>query len=96
MYGIDQDSWNRILSVLRGEPKIQEIILFGSRAKGTFQEGSDIDICLKGEHLDYHDLICLKGMVDDLDLPWEIGLLVYDMIDEPKMLEHIARVGIKL
>ncbi len=46
--------------------------------------------------MDYHDLICLKGMVDDLDLPWEIGLLVYDMIDEPKMLEHIARVGIKL
>ena len=95
-YGIDQETWDQILSVLRSESKVREIILFGSRAKGVFKEGSDIDICIKGKDLGYDDLIRLNGLLDELDLPWEIGLLIHDMIDEPKLIEHIARVGIKL
>ncbi len=95
-YGIDQETWDQILSVLRSESKVREIILFGSRAKGVFKEGSDIDICIKGKDLGYDDLIRLNGLLDELDLPWEIGLLIHDMIDEPMLIEHIARVGIKL
>ena len=95
-YGIDQETWDQILSVLRSESKVREIILFGSRAKGVFKEGSDIDICIKGKDLGYDDLIRLNGLLDELDLPWEIVLLIHDMIDEPMLIEHIARVGIKL
>ncbi|HOH79937.1 MAG TPA: nucleotidyltransferase domain-containing protein [Candidatus Cloacimonadota bacterium] len=95
-YGIYQETWDQILSVLRSESKVREIILFGSRAKGVFKEGSDIDICIKGKDLGYDDLIRLNGLLDELDLPWEIGLLIHDMIDEPMLIEHIARVGIKL
>jgi len=95
-YGIYQETWDQILSVLRSESKVREIILFGSRAKGVFKAGSDIDICIKGKDLGYDDLIRLNGLLDELDLPWEIVLLIHDMIDEPMLIEHIARVGIKL
>ena len=93
-YGIDQETWDQILSVLRSESKVREIILFGSRAKGVFKEGSDIDICIKGKDLGYDYQIRLNGLLDELDHPWEIGQLIQDMIDEPMLNEHIARVGI--
>ena len=85
-----------MLSILKSNPLVSEVIIYGSRAKGNYRPGSDIDICIKGKDLGYDDLIRLNGLLDELDLPWEIGLLIHDMIDEPMLIEHIAREGIKL
>lgn len=35
-------------------------ILYGSRAKGTFHNGSDIDLALKGQGLALQDLLKIK------------------------------------
>ena len=45
-YGIPRSDLDALVSELRRNDKICEIILFGSRAKGTFSNGSDIDIAL--------------------------------------------------
>lgn len=38
-----------ICSVLRQHPEVQSATLFGSRAKGTHHERSDVDLALSGE-----------------------------------------------
>jgi hypothetical protein len=55
--------------------------------------GSDIDIALEGSALNLHDLLRLDTALDDLLLPWEIDLSLLSVIDNPAILEHIARVG---
>ena len=95
-YGIEQDIWDNILSVLRTNPKVQQIILFGSRAKGNFQNGSDIDLALKGVDLTFNDIQDMRIALDDLNLPWEIDLLHYDTITDQAVKEHMDRIGVVL
>jgi predicted nucleotidyltransferase len=47
-------SWEKalekVLGLLKEEPKVERVLLFGSRARGDFKKGSDIDL-LKFESL---------------------------------------------
>ncbi|AOE83173.1 nucleotidyltransferase domain-containing protein [Pseudomonas sp. TCU-HL1] len=74
-------------------PAVQEAVLYGSRAIGTYRPGSDIDLTLKGEKLTYQDLLDIELALDDLLLPYKIDLSLYRHIDNPVLVEHIARVG---
>jgi len=95
-YGIEDSIWERILSVLKANASIKQIILFGSRAKGNFRNGSDIDLALKGKSISADDVLDLRLKLDELNLPWEIDLLHYETITDPAVKEHIDRVGIEL
>ncbi|PZX11921.1 putative nucleotidyltransferase [Breznakibacter xylanolyticus] len=93
--GLSPQTTTAFLSVLFQHPKVKEVILFGSRAKGTFKPGSDIDLALKGE-LNLQDLTLLLNHIDDLNLPYTFDLIIYNRIKEPALREHIQRVGIPL
>lgn len=95
-YGIPKSDFDRIISILQRNPKIEKAILFGSRAKGNFSKGSDIDIALKGEELSLKDILKAKTEIDDLFLPWKIDLVIYNRIKEKELIDHIERAGISL
>lgn len=92
-FGIDKSVFDRIIDVLRGNPMITEAIIYGSRAKGTYKTGSDIDVVLKGENLSLEELNRISLSLDNLLLPYIFDLSLYHHIDNPDLLAHIARVG---
>jgi predicted nucleotidyltransferase len=83
----------RIIGVLANEPAVQRVWLFGSRALDRAREGSDIDLCLDGEGLDSDRLLALERHLDALDLPWKVDLVARRQIDNPRLVDHIRRVG---
>ena len=95
-YGIPESDLDALLTELKKNSKINEIILFGSRAKGTFRNGSDIDIALKGRNLKLNDILEAISAVDKLLLPYKLDLIIYTRVNEPALIEHINRVGIIL
>ncbi len=74
-------------------PDIESVWIYGSRAKGNYRPGSDIDLTLKGEALDLHDLLAIENQIDDLLLPWSVDLSLYAHIDNDSLREHIERAG---
>ncbi|GAB3659824.1 nucleotidyltransferase domain-containing protein [Echinicola sediminis] len=74
-------------------PKIKKVILYGSRAKGNFRPGSDIDLTVEEEGLELTDLFDIENKLDDLLLPNKIDLSIKKHIDNPELLDHISRVG---
>ncbi|QIB52816.1 MULTISPECIES: nucleotidyltransferase domain-containing protein [unclassified Pseudomonas] len=74
-------------------PDIESVWIYGSRAKGNYRPGSDIDLTLKGEALDMHDLLAIENQIDDLLLPWSVDLSLYTHIDNDSLREHIERAG---
>jgi predicted nucleotidyltransferase len=68
--------------------------VYGSRAKGTYRRGSDIDLTLKGELLDFAELMQIEDQIDDLLLPYTVDLSEYRQLSNPDLLDHIDRVGI--
>jgi predicted nucleotidyltransferase len=84
----------RILNVLRHYPQIEEAVLYGSRAKGNYRAGSDIDLTLRGHEIDLKLMNRISNELDDLLLPYSFDLSMFDQIENEELLDHIARVGV--
>ena len=95
-YGIPAYDLDALISELKSNDNIFEIILFGSRAKGSFSNGSDIDIALKGNNLRLKDILEALSETEKLLLPYKLDLVLYDRINEPALIDHIDRVGVVL
>ena len=94
--GLSDENIAALVAAIRKCEKVDEIILYGSRAKGNFKKFSDIDITLKGDGLDRKDLFPILELIDDLYLPYEIDLSIYSELDYPPLIEEIDRYGIVL
>jgi predicted nucleotidyltransferase len=91
--GLEEIYSSQILSLFKSLPKGSEVILFGSRAKGSYREGSDIDLCFKQSGLSTEDLFFYSEKYHFLDLPWKLDIVLYESIQEPALKNHIDRVG---
>ena len=91
--GIGRENNEKLFNLFKREPKISSVILYGSRAKGTYRPGSDIDLTIKGDELTTDWLLGLDMKIDDLLMPYEVDISIFNHIDNPELLEHINRVG---
>lgn len=94
MYGLEKHTIEAIQGVFQNYTSVKKAILYGSRAKGNYRSGSDIDITLCGKELDLSILQKIENELDDLMLPYKIDLSLHRHISNPELLDHIHRVGI--
>ncbi len=92
-YGLSNEIIAKICSVLFRYPSVEKAVLYGSRAKGTFKPGSDIDLSFHGATISLKDLSDIDSELDDLLLPYTFDLLVFDTLTHVKLRDHIERVG---
>ena len=94
-YGLQQSVVQKICAVLNRYPQVEKAILYGSRAKGNYKNGSDIDLTLHGgEDLTLNTIYKILSDLDDLLLPYTIDLSIFNTIGDPDVIEHIQRVGV--
>ena len=94
--GIGAEASKQLLDLFNHEDGISKVILYGSRAKGTYRPGSDIDLTVMGEGLTTDWLLSICGKIDDLPIPYEVDISIYDHIENKELLEHIKRVGMEV
>jgi predicted nucleotidyltransferase len=96
-FGLLEKDIEEILAVLKKFPKVEKAIVFGSRAKGNFKNGSDVNIALKGKDLDFETISDLSYLLnEETQMPYKFDVLNYHGIQEPYLKNHIDRIGIKL
>ena len=93
-FGLHEKSIEKINNVLARHARVEKAVLYGSRAKGCFKPGSDIDLSLYGEGLTSKDIDGISFELDDLLLPYDIDLNIFDALDHAAFREHIERVGV--
>lgn len=93
MYGLKLSDIEKINSVFANYSEIDKVILYGSRAKGNYQNSSDIDLSIVGE-IDLDKILKIETKLDDLLLPYQIDLCVLKKIENSDLLDHINRVGV--
>jgi predicted nucleotidyltransferase len=94
-YGLPQSAFQKICDVLSRYPPVEQAILYGSRAKGNYKTGSDIDLTLRGgADLTLNVIYRILDDLDDLLLPYTIDLSIFDDIGDLDVIEHIQRVGV--
>lgn len=96
IYGLPKEAIAKLCGVFSQYPAIQSVLLYGSRAKGNYRPGSDIDLSIQAPALGLSDLLAIENQIDDLLLPWTVDLSLLHQIDNPDLLDHIRRIGIPL
>lgn len=92
-WGLSEQTISAIHNIFAQFPEIESAILYGSRAKGNYREGSDIDITLKGAALTTAHVLRISNAIDDILLPYQFDISVWHTIENTSLLEHIERIG---
>lgn len=93
-FGLSESTIEKICTVFAGYPQVEQAVLYGSRAKGNYKHGSDIDLTLRGRSLTWDILYKLLQEIDDLMLPYTFDLSIFAQISDPDLVDHIRRVGV--
>ena len=93
-YGLPERTVAQICAALAQYPAVERAVLYGSRAKGNYKPGSDIDLTLFGVGLTSRLCATIAEALDDLLLPYTIDLSVFAELKHPELEAHIQRVGV--
>jgi uncharacterized protein len=93
-FGLTPEILHSLHRIFQSYGEITTVVLYGSRAKGTFHAGSDVDITMKGDHITDRLVGKVEDDVDELFLPYTFDISSWDMIDNGDLRSHIERVGI--
>jgi predicted nucleotidyltransferase len=93
MFGLIPEDIEKIKSVFRKHFEIESVIIYGSRAKGNYKIGSDIDLTIKGTEVNFDLLQIIENEIDNLLLPYKTDLSVFKDIKNKELIDHINRVG---
>jgi predicted nucleotidyltransferase len=88
-FGLSETVYIKITGLIRQFPEFKKVLIFGSRARGSFKEGSDIDLAVSGKKITYKDLRKFKIAYDNLNIPYQLDLVHYETIDNPEFKKLI-------
>ena len=95
-FGLNSKTIDALKSVLVRHQAIEKVLIYGSRAKGHFKIGSDIDMSLVAPTLNLSDLLKIENEIEELMLPYKVDLSLFHLIENPDVVEHIKRAGVDL
>lgn len=92
-FGLKEETISKINAVFEKIPEVHKVIIYGSRAKGNYRIGSDIDLTLKGANLTSNILSKIVDEIDELNTPYLFDISIFEKLNAPDLEEHINRVG---
>jgi predicted nucleotidyltransferase len=91
-FGLSDKTINVLKQFFSEIPEVEEVKIYGSRAKGNYRKGSDIDFALFG-NIDFRLLSKISGELDELTTPYKYDVTDYKTIENQDLKDHIDRVA---
>lgn len=91
-YGLPKEVYNLIKNVINNNSNYK-FKLFGSRAKGTYKNNSDIDLAIF-ENVNKDDEFKIRNELDELDIIYKIDLVFVNKKTKTELLESIILEGV--
>lgn len=93
--GLKESDIQYIIDVLEKYPEIEWAWIFGSRAKGNYKPGSDIDLALDGEMVNFNTVATLHAELEgESPMPYMFDIVDFRHTTNRELREHIERRGI--
>ncbi len=91
--GLSDKTIKQIYDVLVRFPSLEKAVVYGSRAKGNYEEGSDIDLTLWGDKSLHDDLWEITSALNHGGIGYEFDVSIFDELDHAKLRDHINKHG---
>ena len=81
-------------SIFKKYKEIEQVILFGSRARQDNKYNSDIDLCLFGEKITHLIQAKVTMDIEEVNTPLSFDILNSNELTKEKLIENIKNEGI--
>ena len=78
----EEEILSKIVSLLKEDLKPRRILLFGSRARGKYNPGSDFDIALDGKKVDVREMRELKEKLEEITGLYKVDIIFLESVDK--------------
>lgn len=93
-FGLRQSDIDYIIDAIKKFSNIEKVVIFGSRAKGNYKSGSDVDMAIYGENITFDTISVLHSMLEEQSpLPYLFDIVDYTHLNCEELKNHIDRVG---
>ncbi len=92
-FGLTVRDMTTIQSIFESYPEVETVLIFGSRAKGNYKLGSDVDLAIMNEGVSIKRMAQLRSDFEESSLPYVIDLVHFPKVDHQEFIDHISRVG---
>lgn len=92
-FGLSASVLNDLRATFAAYPEIEQVLIFGSRAKGTFKDGSDIDLAVFAPTMSTTRFTELWNRLDTLPLIFKLNVLHWHTLGNERLREKIAAEG---
>lgn len=93
IYGLAERHYAEFVRIFQRYPQIEEVLIFGSRAKGTDRPWSDFDLAVVAPTMSGEEFARLWAEVDGLELVFKVDLLHWDKLAQDRLKEKIREEG---
>ena len=89
-FGLRQKDMDYMLRLFASISSIEKVILYGSRATGNFEKGSDIDLAVVSRDFTYADIARIHDTLEN-ESPTLLGfdVLHYNKLENEKLKQQI-------
>ena len=95
-FGISEKTFLLLQKTFAEHTEVENVILFGSRAKGNYKKGSDIDLAVIMNTENADAVFDLSGIInEELPIPYHVDIIDYRRLSQPELRDHIQRVGVE-
>ncbi len=95
-YGLTDNEMQILHELFAENEKIEQVILYGSRAKGTYKPFSDVDITIVGKGLTEQDVNRLYAALEKSSIPYMFDIFTFDTLKNEIRKDHSSRSGVIL
>lgn len=91
-FGLPQRTIDELIAYFKSKPFIEKVCIFGSRVKGNYTNGSDIDLAIWTDSPETFQRIW--GELDDLPTPYKFDVIDFKNLTHQGMINSIEKDGI--
>jgi len=93
-FGLKEQDISDIVAAIAKFEEIEKASIFGSRAKGNYKPGSDVDLAIFGDCITFDTVSRLHGALEEESrMPYFFDIVDYSQLTNAELKGHIERVG---
>ena len=92
-FGLKEEEEQLLKSIFSKYDSLNKVIVYGSRAKGTFNERSDVDLAITESNIDRSLIGQIISEINNSNFPYLLDLQDFSTLKNKQLIDHIDRVG---
>jgi len=93
-FGLSDNVIEMIVKAVLDFDRIERVVIFGSRAIGNYKNGSDVDMAVFGNNIDFSLIAELNYKLNELlPIPYYFDVIGFDLIESQALKTHIIEFG---